>query len=114
MDRLTGRRVCRNCGAVYHTSYNPPAMADVCDVCGGELYQRPDDAPETVRNRLYVYYKQTAPLIGYYYARKLLAQLDADRPIDAVKQDLLATVASLMDDYVAYETAGRHSHQDGA
>ena len=92
MDRLTGRRVCRNCGAVYHIRYNPPKAEGVCDTCGGELYQRSDDSPETVRNRLFVYYKQTSPLIGYYYAKDLLVRVDADQPIEAVKQSLLDAV----------------------
>lgn len=92
MDRMTGRRVCRNCGAVYHLCYNPPQVEGVCDACGGELYQRSDDSPETVRNRLFVYYKQTSPLIGYYYARNLLVRVDANQPIAAVKQAMLQAV----------------------
>ncbi|MFZ1757062.1 MAG: adenylate kinase [Caldilineaceae bacterium] len=89
MTRITGRRVCRSCGAVYHIDFNQPQRAGVCDLDGGELYQRDDDKPETVRNRLYVYYKQTSPLIGYYYAKGLLAELDGTRPIDQVQADLL-------------------------
>lgn len=92
IDRLTGRRVCRNCGAVYHICYNAPKAEGVCDTCGGELYQRSDDSPETVRNRLFVYYKQTSPLIGYYFAKDLLVRIDADQPIEAVKQSLLDAV----------------------
>lgn len=96
MERMTGRRICRNCGAVYHVTNNPPKMAEVCDVCGGELYQRTDDSPETVRNRLFVYYKQTSPLIGYYFARNLTVRLDADQPIDAVQQALLDAIQSVI------------------
>jgi adenylate kinase len=96
MDRLTGRRVCRNCGATYHIRFNPPTQADICDVCGGELYQRSDDSPETVRNRLYVYYKQTSPLIGYYFAKELLVKVDGSRPIDAVQSDLKAAVKAAL------------------
>ena len=92
IDRMTGRRVCRNCGAVYQISYNPPKVEGVCDVCSGELYQRSDDSPETVRNRLYVYYKQTSPLIGYYFAKNLLVRVNADQPIDAVNQAMLEAV----------------------
>lgn len=92
--RITGRRVCRSCGAVYHVEFNPPAEKGVCDLDGGELYQREDDKPETVRNRLYVYYKQTSPLIGYYYAKGLLAELDGTRKIDAVQSELLALLAT--------------------
>jgi adenylate kinase family enzyme len=64
----------------------------VCDRCGGELYRRPDDEPDTVRNRLFVYYKQTSPLIGYYFAHHLLKPHDGDRPIDEVQRDLLGII----------------------
>jgi adenylate kinase len=90
--RLTGRRVCRNCGATYHVMFNPPTAEGVCDACGGELYQRSDDSLETVRNRLYVYYKQTSPLIGYYYANGLTAFIDGSQAIEAVKQALLNAI----------------------
>jgi adenylate kinase len=92
MRRITGRRVCRTCGAVYHIEFNPPQQEGKCDLDGGELYQRDDDRPETVRNRLYVYYKQTAPLIGYYFAKELLVELDGSRPIDTVYADLLGLI----------------------
>jgi adenylate kinase len=87
--RITGRRVCRSCGAVYHIDFNPPMQEGICDIDGGELYQRPDDQPETVRNRLYVYYKQTSPLIGYYFAQNLLAEIDGNQPIETVNQILM-------------------------
>lgn len=90
--RLTGRRVCRECGAVYHVDFNPPEVEGVCDVCGGELYQREDDNPETVHNRLYTYYKETAPLIGYYFAKGLLVEIDGQQSIEEVQVDLLAAV----------------------
>lgn len=90
MRRITGRRVCRSCGSVFHVDYNPPKEEGVCDVDGGELYQRDDDSEDTVRNRLYVYYKQTSPLVGYYFAKCLLAEIDGSRPIDAVQEDLMA------------------------
>ena len=92
IGRLAGRRVCRNCQAMYHVEFSPAQVADVCDKCGGELYRRADDEPETVRNRLFVYYKQTAPLIGYYFAHGLLVSLDGDRPMEQVQADLLAAV----------------------
>jgi adenylate kinase len=70
-----------------------PAKAEgVCDVDGGELYQRDDDKEDTVRNRLFVYYKQTAPLIGYYYAKNLLREIDGTMSIEAVRQALVAVV----------------------
>ena len=88
--RITGRRSCRTCGAIYHIDYNPPKMAGVCDKDGGELFQRDDDLEATVRNRLFVYYKQTAPLIGYYYAKGLLAEVDGMLPIEEVTAALKA------------------------
>jgi len=90
INRLAGRRVCRNCQAMYHVEYTPSKVEGVCDKCGGELYRRADDEPDTVRNRLFVYYKQTAPLIGYYFAHGLLVSLDGDRPMEQVQSDLLA------------------------
>jgi adenylate kinase len=95
MRRITGRRVCRSCGAVYHIEFNPPRVEGKCDLDSGELYQRDDDKPETVRNRLYVYYKQTSPLIGYYFAKSLLVELDGSQPIDQLNRELLALIAHL-------------------
>ncbi|HHX14442.1 MAG TPA: adenylate kinase [Clostridiales bacterium] len=66
MERMSGRRVCRNCGAPYHVKYHPPKQDSVCDLCGGEVYQRADDSEATVLNRLSVYDKQTSPLLDYY------------------------------------------------
>ena len=94
INRLAGRRVCRDCQAMYHVEFNPARVEGTCDRCGGELYRRADDDPETVRNRLFVYYKQTAPLIGYYYAHGLLVSLDGDRPIETVQADLLAAIGA--------------------
>jgi adenylate kinase len=73
--RLTGRRVCRSCGHSFHVVSNPPQREGVCDVCGGELYQRVDDSEGTVRNRLSVYQKQTAPLLEWYSGKGLLASI---------------------------------------
>ena len=92
--RLAGRRVCRECQAMYNIDSSPAQVEGKCDKCGGELYRRADDDPETVRNRLFVYYKQTAPLIGYYYANRLLAGLDGDRPMEQVQSDLLSIVSA--------------------
>ena len=88
IKRITGRRSCRACGAIYHLVFHPSKVEGVCDIDGGELYQRDDDKEETVRNRLFVYYKQTAPLIGYYYAKGLLAEVDGAKQIDEVQQAL--------------------------
>lgn len=90
--RLAGRRVCRDCQAMYHIEFTPPQVEGKCDKCGGELYRRADDEPDTVRNRLFVYYKQTAPLIGYYFAHKLLVPLSGDRAVETVQADLRAAV----------------------
>ncbi len=77
IPRLTARRTCRACGAIYHVINMPPKVEGVCDVDGGELYQRADDSEETILNRLEVYAKQTAPLIGYYREQDLIRDLDA-------------------------------------
>ena len=92
IERLAGRRVCRDCQAMYHIAFSPPAVEGKCDKCGGELYRRSDDEPDTVRNRLFVYYKQTAPLVGYYFAHDVLVSVDGDRPVDEVQGDLLAAI----------------------
>ncbi|MGL4336413.1 MAG: adenylate kinase family protein, partial [Turicibacter sp.] len=83
-DRLTGRRICRTCGATYHTIFNPPADITTCDKCGGELYQRKDDNEETVANRLNVYVNQTKPLLDYYSETGTLVNINGQQSIDAV------------------------------
>ncbi len=75
--RLTGRRMCKGCGANFNIYTLPPAVEGKCDKCGGELYQRNDDKPETIENRLVVYDKQTAPLIDYYRKKNVIADIDA-------------------------------------
>lgn len=75
--RLTGRRTCKCCGRIYHLIADPPTKKDLCDICGGELYQRSDDAEETVKRRLTVYLNQTAPLIEYYQKKGLLKAIDS-------------------------------------
>ena len=92
MLRITGRRVCRTCGAVYHVEFNPPKKAGICDLDGGELYQRDDDKEETVKNRIQVYFKQTAPLISYYRNHGKLVEIDGAQTIDQVTEDLLAAL----------------------
>jgi adenylate kinase len=94
MRRITGRRTCPICGTVYHVDYNPPKVEGRCDLEGAELIQRDDDKPETVKTRLYVYYKQTSPLVGYYFAKGLLTEIDGTLPIDEVQEQLLAVVQS--------------------
>lgn len=90
--RLTGRRVCRQCGATYHVLFNAPETEGVCGKCGGELYQRTDDSESTARNRLDVYNRQTEPLIAYYTDKGLLIDIEGDQPIDAVLADILASL----------------------
>jgi adenylate kinase len=93
VERVSGRRLCRVCGEAYHVKFNPPKRPGVCDNDGGELYQRGDDRPETVRKRLQVYWEQTSPLIDYYRDRGVLVEVNGDQPIDAVAADLRAAVA---------------------
>jgi len=88
IERLTGRRICRNCGATYHIVFNPPSDSVKCDVCGGELYQRSDDNEETVANRLDVYEKQTAPLIQYYEQQNVLNNINGDQEIKEVLKEI--------------------------
>jgi adenylate kinase len=94
VERLGGRRLCRVCGKSYHTLFNPPQQPGVCDEDSGELYQRDDDKPETVRNRLKVYWAQTSPLIDYYRRRGVLVEINGDQPIEAVAADLHAAITN--------------------
>ncbi|MFE0412969.1 adenylate kinase [Streptomyces tendae] len=90
VQRIAGRRVCRNDSAhVFHVTYTPPKKEGVCDVCGGELYQRDDDSEETVRKRLEVYHTQTEPIIDYYKAQGLVATIAATGPVDEVTRRAL-------------------------
>ena len=84
IKRLTGRRVCKDCGASYHIVNIPPKKEGVCDICGGELIQRKDDNIETVENRINVYEEQTAPLIGYYKDAGSLVDFDGEASLDEV------------------------------
>ena len=86
LRRLTGRRVCRQCQTTYHLVSAPPQKPGVCDRCGGELYQREDDRAETVRRRLEVFARQTAPLLDYYRQRNLLTTVAGEGPIDSIRQ----------------------------
>lgn len=90
--RLTGRRTCRNCAKGYHMQFDPPRATGVCDLCGGELYQRDDDREETIRKRLTVYREQTSPLIDYYRQGGVLVSLDGMRDIAAVQEEILASL----------------------
>jgi adenylate kinase len=92
VKRISGRRTCRKCNAMYHVVFEPPARPGVCDKCGGELYQREDDAEETVRERLKVYTEMTRPLLDHYGRLGLLAQVDGVGRPDEVEKRILAAV----------------------
>ena len=91
VKRLSNRRVCRVCGAVYHLIFNPPKNSERCDRCGGELYQREDDREEVIKRRLQVYQMQTRPIIEYYQERGVLITVDGNRSIgkllEGIKSD---------------------------
>jgi len=90
--RLSGRFICRDCQAPYHEITAPPKVPGRCDQCGGELYQRSDDSPETVRKRLEVYFLETAPLIDYYKEAGKLVEIDGERGIEEVGEELIAAL----------------------
>jgi adenylate kinase len=96
IERLAGRRNCKNCGALSHMVFNPPKKAGVCDRCGGELYQRQDDEEETVANRLKVYEKQTAPLVNYYRERNLLREIDGVGAVDEIRSRVLSALGDVV------------------
>lgn len=87
--RLTGRRVCRSCGATYHLQSRPSQAEGICDLCGGELYQRADDEISTVTNRLDVYSQQTEPLVAYYRAQQKLVSVSGTDGVDQVFQEII-------------------------
>jgi adenylate kinase len=90
--RLSGRRTCRQCGHVWHVEFDPPTDEGRCDHCGGELFQRDDDQPETVQRRLDVYRRQTAPLADFYRDAGLLCTIDATGPVDGVTKRAIAAL----------------------
>jgi adenylate kinase len=92
IERLSGRWTCRAEGHIYHEKYNPPKNPGICDVDGSELYQRDDDKPATVENRIQVYMNQTSPLIAFYRQKGLLAEINGMQPIDKVTADLMAAI----------------------
>jgi len=89
VQRLTGRRTCRRCGAIYHVTNIPPKQAGICDLCGGELYQRPDDLEETIRKRLEVYRRETEPLLRHYERQGVLVRIDSSRPLEDTVAELV-------------------------
>jgi adenylate kinase len=96
ISRVTGRRLCRSCGTSYHIKFKLPKEEDVCDKCGGELYQRDDDTEATARRRLEVYDAQTKPLIDYYGNKGSLADIDGNKPIDEVTDALKVAITAAL------------------
>lgn len=92
VNRMSGRRACVSCGATYHIMYNPPKQEGICDVCGEKLVLRDDDKPETVQKRLSVYHDQTQPLIEYYNAAGVLANVDGTQDMEKVFQDIVSVL----------------------
>ena len=90
--RLAGRRVCAKCGAVYHIEFTPPTVDGICDRCGGEVRQRPDDTPEAIEKRLDLYEIETAPLISRYAERGIVTRVDGDQPIEEVTEAIVAAI----------------------
>jgi adenylate kinase len=90
--RLSGRFICRKCQAPYHKVSSPPKEEGKCDKCGGELYQRADDTPETVRKRIDVYTKETSPLIDYYNKATKLVEIDGEGNIDNITKNIIAAL----------------------
>ena len=92
VDRIIKRRSCRQCNAVFHLDNKPPKVNDVCDVCGGDLYQRTDDSEPVVRERLKVYRERTLPLADFYRAKGVLTEVDGNGSIEDVHQRIVAAV----------------------
>lgn len=95
LRRLTGRRICRRCGATYHTVFAPPQKEGVCDQCGGELYQRDDDKDETVSKRLQINWQGLQDLIEYYEPTGKLQRINGKQPIGNVTRDILARIRGI-------------------
>ncbi|WP_025640189.1 adenylate kinase [Schnuerera ultunensis] len=89
IERAIGRRVCKDCGSTYHIKFSPPKQENICDNCGGQLFQREDDKVETIKQRIQVYLKQTKPLIDYYTKKGLILNVDGSKPIDLLFQDIV-------------------------
>ena len=94
VGRAVGRRICKSCGATYHVEFNPPKVDGVCDVCGGELYQRADDNEETVSKRIQVYLDETKPLVNYYSQEGIIANINGQQSIDKVFADIVNALGS--------------------
>lgn len=95
IERLSGRRTCMSCGATYHVAHNPPAVAGICDRCGGEVVQRKDDAETTVQARLDTYHRETAPVLAWLAERYGVTTLDGNQEIDVVERSIQARLDAL-------------------
>jgi len=94
IKRAIGRRICKDCGATYHVMFNPSKVEGICDLCGGELYQRKDDTVETVTTRIEVYLEQTKPLIDYYENKDILVNINGEQDINEVFNDIIKALGS--------------------
>lgn len=92
IKRLSSRRVCSVCGAIYNLISMPPKVDGKCDICGGALYQRSDDTPEVIKQRLETYYKESKPLLDYYKAKDLIYEIDGEKEREEVKNEILKVV----------------------
>jgi len=95
VERLSGRRTCKGCGALYHVVFDPPKAAGTCNRCGGELFQRDDDREETISNRLRVYDNQTAPLVSYYRERGLLKSIDGVGKVEDIGKRMIQALGDV-------------------
>jgi adenylate kinase len=95
IKRISGRRTCRNCGALYHMIFDPPRNQSICNECNGELYQREDDAEDTVRMRLEVYHAETGPVLSYYEQSGILTRIDGIGRPEEIQQRIVDVVENL-------------------
>jgi len=98
IQRLSGRRICRDCGSIFHVQNVRPKVDGVCDHCEGELYQRDDDQPEAIKERLQVYEEQTAPLIDYYQEKGLLKEVHVNEDFGTHKELILGRIYGVIED----------------
>jgi adenylate kinase len=99
VERLSGRLTCPECNAIYHIRYNPPRQKGLCNICGGELYQRADDTPRAITHRFETYKKQTAPLIQYYKDKGILITIDGTKSIDEISADIKEVITRIEKDH---------------
>ena len=92
IERIIGRRICKNCGATYHIKFSPAKQDGICDICGGELHQRKDDTLDTVEKRIQVYMEQTKPLIDYYAQKGLLLNIDGTKDKEEVFREIVKSL----------------------